>query len=165
MKEAKGNGAGVLLVLLICLAAFLGGFDLAKSRYKEPEQRVDTLIVEKWDTLRVEKPTEIVRYVLRYDTIKTNDTIKIAILSDSTALIPIERAIYKDSTQNAKYEAFLSGFRPKLDSIYIECLQTEKIITIEKRQRRLGLGVQAGYGVAKDGFSPYFGVGVQYRIW
>ena len=165
MKEGKGNGAGLLLVLLLCLTAFLGGFDLAKSRYKEPEQRVDTLIVEKWDTIRVEKPTEVVRYVLRYDTIKANDTIRIAILSDSTALIPIERAIYKDSTQNAKYEAYLSGFRPLLDSIRIECLQTEKIVTIEKRQRRLGLGIQAGYGVAKDGLSPYFGVGVQYRIW
>lgn len=161
----KGNGASVILVVLLCLAAFLGGYDVAKHHFREPAERVDTLIVERWDTIRVEKPTEIVRYVQRFDTIRLNDTIVKLILSDSTAIIPIECAIYKDSTQNAKYEAYLSGFRPILDSIHIECLESEKIITIEKPQKRFGVGIQAGVGATKDGFSPYIGIGVQYRLW
>lgn len=165
MIVTKGSGATVILVVLLCLAAFLGGYDVAKHHFVNTNGKVDTLIVNHWDTICIDKPTEIVRYVTRFDTIRANDTIVKLILSDSTAIIPIECAIYQDSTKNAKYEAFLSGFRPILDSIHIECLQSEKIITIEKPQKRFGVGIQAGVGVAKDGFSPYIGVGVQYRLW
>lgn len=161
----KGNGASVILVVLLCLAAFLGGYDVAKHHFREPEQRIDTLIVNHWDTISIDKPTEIVRYITRFDTIRLNDTIVKLILSDSTALLPIECAIYQDSTEKAKYTAFLSGFRPVLDSIHIETFATDRIITIEKPQKRFGVGIQTGVGVAKDGFSPYIGVGVQYRLW
>jgi hypothetical protein len=139
---------------------------MAKNHFREPAEKVtDTLIVVRTDTISIEKPTEIVRYVQRFDTIRLNDTIVKLILSDSTALLPIECAIYRDSTEKAKYTAFLSGFRPVLDSIHIETFATDRIITIEKPQKRLGIGVQAGVGVAKSGFSPYIGVGVQYRLW
>lgn len=155
-----------LLVGIGLALAFFGGWQMAKNHFREPaEQVTDTLIVVRTDTICIEKPTEIVRYVQRFDTIRLNDTIVKLILSDSTALLPIECAIYQDSTEKAKYTAFLSGFRPVLDSIHIETFATDRIITIEKPQKRLGIGLQAGVGVAKDGFSPYIGVGVQYRLW
>lgn len=161
----KGNGASVLLVVLLCLAAFLGGWDMAKNHFRDDTQKVDTIIVEYWDTLTIEKPTEIVRYITRFDTIRKTDTTQKVIFSDSTAIIPIESVIYKDSTLNAKYEAFLSGFHAQLDSIRIECLQTEKKITNEIPARRFGVGIQAGFGAGKDGFTPYVGIGLNYRIW
>lgn len=155
-----------------CIAVVAGliiycfGWHCGRSENTEPTITTDTIILEKWDTLTIEKPTEIVRYITRFDTITKSDTIKIAILNDSTAIIPIECAIYRDSTENAKYAAFLSGFRPQLDSIQIECLQTEKIITNEIRipPRRFGVGIQAGIGYSGK-FAPYVGIGVQYRLW
>ena len=155
-----------LIVAIGLAVAFFGGWQMAKNHFEDNHEKVtDTLIVVRTDTIRIEKPTEIVRYVQRFDTIRLNDTIVKLILSDSTALLPIECAIYQDSTEKAKYTAFLSGFRPVLDSIHIETFATDRIITIEKPQKRLGIGVQAGVGVAKGGFSPYIGVGVQYRLW
>ena len=123
-------------------------------------------------TFFVEKPTEIVRYITRTDTIfETDTTIKIifdTISGASAAIIPIESVIYQDSTQNAKYTAYLSGFRATLDSIQINCLQTETIITKIEREkaRKIGIGVQLGVGLSPQGIAaPYLGVGVQYRIW
>lgn len=31
--------------------------------------------------------------------------------------------------------------------------------------RRLDIGVTAGYGIGRSGLSPYIGVGVYYKIW
>ena len=164
MRE-KPNTGSLLMALIIAVLAFISGYCLKVREIQQEIIRHDTVIVEYWDTTIIEKPTEIVRYVTRFDTIRKTDTTQKVIFSDSTAIIPIECAIYRDSTPNAKYAAFLSGFRPVLDSIHIECLQTEKIITntIEK-QRRIGFGIQAGIGYSGK-ITPYIGVGVQYRLW
>lgn len=34
-----------------------------------------------------------------------------------------------------------------------------------KKPRRWGLGITAGYGFGKDGFSPAVVAGISYRIW
>ena len=161
----------LLLTAMLLLAAFCGGYEMAKNHFRDSTQKVDTVIVEHWDTLTIDRPTEVVRYVHHFDTIHATDTaIKIivdTISGASTAIIPIERVIYRDSTENAKYEAFLSGYRARLDSITINCKQTETIITrteIEKA-RRLGVGVQVGVGASLQGLTPYVGIGVQYRLW
>ena len=100
----------------------------------------------------------------------TDTTIKIVIdtiSGDSTAIIPIERAIYQDSTEKAKYTAFLSGFRANLDSICIECMNTETIISQKRTEkaRKIGIGVQAGIGLTPKGVAPYVGIGINYRLW
>lgn len=156
----------MLIVLTIGLA---GGYKMAKNHFRENTKVVtDTLIVERWDTLIVEKPTEIVRYVQRYDTIRLTDEPRIVITIDSTAIIPIEQAVYSDSTENAQYTAYISGFRAALDSININCKNIETVITniIEIKPRRFGVGLQLGVGVSPQGVAaPYFGVGVHYRLW
>jgi len=169
MNNEKKDNRLLLLAIIIGVVAFLGGFRCGKTG-KTDGQRADTVVVTKVDTMIFERPTEVVRYVTRHDTIFSTDTaIKIifdSVSGGSAAIIPIESAIYKDSTENAKYEAFLSGYRATLDSIRIECLQTETTIRIKEPPRRLGLGVQLGLGVSAQGVAaPYFGVGVQYRIW
>ncbi len=155
--------------LILLLLAFCGGFGTAKHHFRDVTQMVDTLVVERWDTITISQPTEVVRYVMRYDTIR-DSSITIIVDTNSatpTAIIPIERTIYRDSTENAKYEAFLSGYRAKLDSIYIECLNKETTITITEREKasRWGIGIQAGVGVSAQGIAaPYVGVGIQYRL-
>ena len=161
-----------LFVLIIALAAFVGGWKLRECEAPGNLIRTDTLVIERWDTIRIEKPTEKTRYVYRTDTITLSDT-TIQIIVDTAngsqaAIIPIERIIYRDSVRNAKYEAYLSGYRAALDSISINCLETERIITKIEREkaRRLGVGIQLGVGVSAQGLAaPYAGVGIHYRLW
>ena len=156
-------GAVVMLAIIIC-------FVKACHKTTEPTEliRTDTLIVERWDTVKIVEPHEVVRYVQRYDTIRLTDEPMIVINIDSTAIIPIEQAVYSDSTENAQYTAYVSGFRAELDSIQINCKNTETIITntIEIKPRRFGVGLQLGVGVSPQGVAaPYVGVGVHYRLW
>ena len=160
----------LLTAALLLLLGFCGGYDVAKNHFGDTHElvRTDTLIGERWDTVTIEKPTEVVRYVQRYDTIRLTDEPRIVITLDSTAIIPIEQAVYQDSTENAQYTAYVSGFRAALDSININCRNTETIITntIETKPRRFGIGLQLGIGVSAQGVAaPYLGVGVQYKLW
>lgn len=155
--------------LFLALCAFVFGYRLSKSSEPTEIVRTDTVVVKRWDTVTIEKPTEIVRYVVRHDTIRTSD---IVIITDSTtnepqAIIPIEQAVYQDSTENARYTAYISGFQAALDSINIFCKNTETVITNTERVKnsRFGVGVQFGVGVSPQGLAvPYLGVGVQYRL-
>lgn len=167
MEKDKFSGSELIVAIGFAFMFFWFGQEWAKGHFK-PEIVTDTVVVERRDTIEIEKPTEIVRYIDRFDTIRLTDEPLIVVKIDSTAIIPIECAIYQDSTQNAKYEAYLSGFRPQLDSIRIECLQTETTITKIEREkaRKIGVGVQLGVGLSPNGIAaPYVGIGLQYRIW
>lgn len=165
MGKDKFSGSELIVAIGFAFMFFWFGQSWAKGHFK-PEIVTDTIVVERWDTIEIEKPTEKIRYIQRFDTIRLTDEPLIVVKIDSTAIIPIECAIYHDSTQNAKYEAFLSGFRPQLDSIRIECSNTETIITETKTVpgSRWGVGIQAGIGYSGK-FSPYIGIGLQYRLW
>ncbi len=75
-----------------------------------------------------------------------------------------ELAYYEDSL----YRAWVSGYRPRLDSIEIypktvtHTITNDIYLTIKvKDKRRWGLGLQAGYGYP-GGF--YVGAGVSYNL-
>lgn len=167
-ENAKHFDCSLLVVAAIAFLFFWFGHTWATKHQPTETIKTDTLVVVRWDTVTIEKPTEIMRYVYRNDTtvvhiIDTNGNLKPA-----DAVIPIESVIYKDSTENAKYTAYLSGFRAALDSIEINCRNTETIITKIEREkaRRLGVGVQLGVGLSPQGIAaPYVGIGLQYRLW
>lgn len=176
MSADKEDTRLLLLVgLAIALFAYLGGYKMAKNHFRENTKVVtDTLIVERWDTTFIDRVTEVVRYVVRYDTLRTSEIVNVtdsALLKKLDSLnltIPIEQAVYSDSTENAQYTAYISGFRAALDSININCRNTETVITntIEIKPRRFGVGLQLGVGVSPQGVAaPYLGVGVYYRLW
>ena len=137
----------------IAFLFFWFGHTWQKKQYPDGQTTADTVVLTRIDTFFVEKPTEIVRYVTRTDTIfETDTTIKIitdTISGASAAIIPIESVIYQDS-------------------ININCLQTETIITKIEREkaRKIGFGVQLGVGLSPQGIAaPYVGIGLQYRLW
>lgn len=168
MEKGRISTIELFVAVGIAFLFFWFGQSWAKKQYPGGQTTADTVVLMHIDTFFVEKPTEIVRYVYRYDTtvvhiIDTNGNLK-----PSDAVIPIESVIYQDSTQNAKYTAYLSGFRASLDSIQINCLQTETIITKIEREkaRKIGVGFQLGVGLSPNGIAaPYVGIGLQYRIW
>lgn len=120
------------------------------------------------DTIPYLQPIPIDSMVLRYTTVKlpVKDTVYIreadTIKIDSIAVeIPITQKTYRDST----YQAWVSGYNPQLDSIYV----FPKTITFTNRIRdapkRWGLGIQVG--VEYDGnykIQPYIGLGISYNI-
>ena len=80
-------------------------------------------------------------------------------------VIPITQKKYEDST----YTAYVSGYKPNLDSITIRSRVTTHTITetkIKKAYRKINIGIIAGYSYnAKlNKFGPTIGVGVCYNI-
>ena len=74
-----------------------------------------------------------------------------------------QEVTYKDST----YMAVVGGIEPYLKSIEIypkTIYVNNNTTTTIKVRSRFGLGVQAGYGLSRNGLQPYVGVGVQYNL-
>ena len=74
-----------------------------------------------------------------------------------------QEVTYKDST----YTAVVGGIEPYLKSIEIypkTIYVNNNTTTTIKVRSRFGLGVQAGYGLSRNGLQPYVGVGVQYNL-
>ena len=126
--------------------------------------KVDTLFV--YDTIFVEKP--VIKKVEIIDTLLLTVPITDTLMLHDTVLVhlPIEQRQYSDP----RYTAWVSGYRPQLDSIHIyQQTQyiTKEIKTVTK-PKRWGIGLQVGYGVSLlDGQlfpAPYIGVGLSYSI-
>ncbi len=126
--------------------------------------KVDTLYLH--DTIRIDRPTPIIIrnidtiLVQAKDTIRIKDTIYIK--------LPREQKTYQDEN----YKAWISGYRPVLDSIHI-FNNTQQIIsstTIHAKQKRnrWGIGIQTGYGLIlhQNTINPtqYIGIGVSYNL-
>lgn len=170
----------IIGLLALVALGWLGGsyfpFGFAKGHGNEPQR--DTLYVH--DTMRIYKPKEIEVVPSGYDLVPIGytDSVgrQIRALEDSLERkpkivykdsllyieIPMEQKHYADST----YDAWVSGYRPSLDSlnIYKRTMVIVETKTIEAPAKRWGLGVSAGYGVSKDGLSPYIGLGISYSI-
>lgn len=80
---------------------------------------------------------------------------------DSAAVvIPITQKVYEDST----YKAWVSGYEPQLDSIFV--YQKTQVINhyIREKPKHWGIGLQIGYGSNGKALQPYIGIGVNYNI-
>lgn len=148
-------------------------------------ERIDTIVVR--DTLRVIEPVEVEteRLVTRWRvkaalhsplqaTDEPDGSTGAPLLSaaptgtslpsdDSVEVeLPITQKVYGDST----YRAWVSGYRPSLDSIEVY----RKTVTIERtlvqKPKRWSIGVTGGYGYGLLHGRPdvFVGVGVSYRL-
>ena len=79
--------------------------------------------------------------------------------------LPVEQKRYDDSL----YTAWVSGYRPNLDSITLRLPTITETITntIVKPAPRLSVGVQvgAGVGVIRHQSDIFVGLGAQWRLW
>ena len=138
------------------------------TNWRTPIERIerDTLVVH--HTLVFEKPVVRDCTVVRHDTVRlvaVREPIEqIDTFLDSVAVeIPIVQKKYEDSM----YTAWVSGYNPSLDSLYIYPPTYYITETVYKKQRRWGAGVMAGVGFGARSLKvePYIGVGIYYRIW
>ncbi|MBW9277406.1 DUF6808 domain-containing protein [Bacteroides fragilis] len=147
-------------IIIIVLILFIV-FRPARVEHVSGEVVRDTVTVI--DTVRdtVPKPyrVEVVRMDTFYLPIFVGDSLEV----DSVPVVlPIEKKEYKTN----EYRAVISGFHPNLD--FIETYIKSQIVTvtsINRRRKRFGLGVQAGYGFSGNKASPYIGVGVSCNLW
>lgn len=153
-----------IIVILLAIIVLLGAFISIKIRPKTIIER-DTITIVKIDTIRIPKPIYIKEKVIDTlfvpikDTIRVNDTLYIQ--------LPKTQKYY---SKDSLYQAWVSGYKPTLDSINIFQKVIEKTIinTITKKPRKIGIGVSAGYGITfgeQTKLSPFIGVGLYYRIW
>lgn len=151
------NQNDILCILLgICFGLLIGRKTSGKTEINEII-RQDTITIVKIDTICVPEPLPMLVELL--------DTVYINIGEDKEPeLLVKERKTYQDST----YKAVISGYSPSLD--YIETYNTAKTeyvyITekIKQNPKKLGIGVQAGYGIGRNGLQPYIGIGVSYNL-
>ena len=155
---------GILLLFNIVNAV---GYFVNEHRNAHPGEmkvKVDTLFV--YDTIFVEKP--VIKKVEIIDTLLLPVSITDTLMLHDTVLIhlPIEQRQYSDP----RYTAWVSGYRPKLDSIHIfqQTQYITKEVKVATKPKRWGIGLQAGYGVSlhngKVFPAPYIGVGLSYSI-
>lgn len=148
----------VLLVVALCAGCFFAGRYSAK---KTPGvSRVDTII----DTVNLPVPypdhvIDIGEVEIPYPVFIREEQDSVVRLIHDTIYIPIpmQRKVY----QTEDYRAVVSGFRPSLDSMTIY----RKKEIVYNRDRNFGIGVVGGYGIGRNGLSPYVGIGLYYRIW
>lgn len=156
------------MIVIPAVLSFRTGFRRGKTE-AERAFKPDTLIIDHWDTLEVPVPVPVA--VKEVDTmwypvpvpVETPDT---SVIPDHV-VIPREQAHYKDST----YEAWVSGYKPALDSIKV--YRQYHTIIIEsvkevKKNPHWTIGIQAGYGASVAGnqvnLTPYVGVGISYNL-
>lgn len=76
--------------------------------------------------------------------------------------VPIERVEYSGDG----YKAYLSGYKPMLDSlVFARAVTVSPVVRRQSRERRFSIGIQAGYGFTPAGLQPYVGVGVSFRLY
>lgn len=161
--EQKNTGTRWRVVLLLFVLTIIVFAFFTGKRYAESNQHVltDTIIVVKIDTIKIDKPVYITEKAIDTLFLVINDTIRINDTLYHT--LPITQRMYeKDSI----YKAWVSGYRPQLDSLLVFPKTITKTVTntINQNSSKFGIGVTAGYGVSKTGFSPFVGIGVYYSI-
>ena len=158
---------GALTYIVIALALISGfsiGFFIGKPGAGVPgipEAKPDTLWIH--DTLRIIQP--------KPQPLRIYDTVWLAV--HDTTVIHRHDTIYAPAPRRTDYyngpgyEAWVTGYRASLDSIYIEqktaIIEVPKYQTVTKRTH-WGIGVQAGATyLPGTGFTPYVGIGISYN--
>ena len=157
------NYLGVLIIgIIIGIVCSL----MVRSKLTTPIHRVisDTTTVIKYDTTRIAEPDSDVEIPL---TIKVYpiaqvptllaivDTMKIPYIVNGELIIPISQKYYR----SPQYQAWVSGYDPKLDSIIVNSITYNHAITQTiNYQTRWELSLEARLLAAQNLFVPSVGI-------
>lgn len=153
-----------LAILASLAVGMLAGWLIRGNRPPDKEiiTHTDTLTVR--DTIVEKYPLYVTHTVVDTMLVAVRDTVMVR----DTAYVVVERE--QRHYQGDDYDAWVSGWRPALDSIrvYPETRYiTSEYISVTSR-KRWGIGIQAGYGVSLPGgktqIAPYIGVGISYNF-
>ena len=159
MKHGTYILIGVGLAVAVLLGFLVGQRCPRNGGGETPTPKVDTLVIR--DTIMSYKPIYVDRVKLDSVLVPVVNSVKI----HDTTFVYLERE--KITWRDSLCEVYASGIMTSVDSV--RHFQEDKYITIEKQipvkvKTHWGLGVNAGYGVGKGGFTPYIGVGISYNL-
>ena len=151
--------------LLVSIITLLACFLFAKGcgSEKEPPQehivvRTDTMYVR--DTVTVYKPSKVTRTIKDTMRLIVRET-QIDTMHDTVFVyLPQESIVWQDD----RCIVYAHGINPQVDSVTHFNSGAVVTRTVTGRPKRWGIGVSAGYGMSKDGLSPYIGLGISYNI-
>lgn len=146
--------AAAVTALLISGAYLVGRFWLHEGSQNEPKPQRDTIYLR--DTITVAKPVYLTRREI--------DTVYVPVLipgERDTVVVPLVRE--QVEWQDSLATVWASGVAVEVDSVrhYTQQLIITERVPVPER-KAWGLGVTAGYGVSKQGLSPFIGVGVSW---
>ena len=148
----------IILILILCFLCFLTGRHTKKAEVGFI-CKTDTFI--RVDTIRDSIPYPVYETVIQ--TVPELFPVYITLGGDTIrepVYIPVP--ITQKEYRTEDYRLSIPGYKPNLD--YIEIYRkTEQITKVV--DRRFGIGITAGYGIGRNGLSPYVGIGGFYRIW
>lgn len=140
----------VVFLLVACVVVWFRPHEPLPAEIRT-ETKIKTVVIV--DTLLISPPMAPLLTIRLMDTMHIGDTV-----------VHREQAYYEDSL----YRAWVSGYRPRLDSLQIfprtvyQTITNDIYHTIKVRdKRRWGIGLQAGYGYPSG---AYVGVGVSYNL-
>lgn len=158
-------------ILIISVIAFVIGAaaGMLLSRHC-PVFRPQSELVVQTDTLTI-RDTIVENRPVFVESIRT-DTLLIAIRDTVKVLDTMYVVISREQKHyiGDDYEAWVSGYRPVLDSIYVfpETRYITEEISPTAEPKRWGIGVQVGYGMSlpqgKPEIAPYIGIGISYNL-
>lgn len=140
----------IAVILSFLLGLFIGSVSHRPDTYTQAPD-----IILRHDTVRITEPVAI--------SVKTVDTVYLTLPAQADTVrvpIPIEQKEYS----TPEYSAWVSGYRPALDSLRLNLPVIERTRYRPSPQQRVSVGIQAGYGITQRGLQPYIGVGVAYRL-
>lgn len=148
LRECVYNTISAILGCLLGLAC---GYNIHKQMYDnaEVEMKHDTLTILRIDTIR--------EHSVRYIEKRIIDSVYVD--SSKSVIVPIEQQHY--AKPNA-YDAWVSGYRPSLDSIFVYPKTEERYIsnTVTKTTRKYlyGLYLSVGFKAFGSDIKPSIGV-------
>ena len=152
----------VIIILIIAFNIALNRIKVLKSN--EGKVIRDTTIVVKLDTIKIIKPIYVSQKVVDTLLVPITDTLR----QNDTLYVPVpktQRYYAKDSL----YRAWVSGYRPTLDSIQVFPKTVYKTITntVYRKPNKWGIGISAGYGLNLSNPikpAPFIGVSLNYNF-
>jgi hypothetical protein len=146
----------IIATVLLLILSMIGGYKSGISHGSRISVH-DTIRQMSVETVRIDKPVYLKSRLLEYRKSVGYSNDSGTRLKD-TVYLPYVQKEYASE----RYKAYVSGYDSRLDSIEIY----PQTITIRTgmKPRRLGIGIIGGYGIGKNGFSPYIGLGIYYRI-
>lgn len=142
------------IMIAVLLAALI--FSLIKRKEVTVEKLTsDTVTIVKYDTIKEIKPIEIKEKVI--------DTIYVAVGTDSVMQLPITQKYYSSD----EYQAWVSGYKPSLDSIYtFNKVITKTITNTETRNVYLtstDVFLDVGCNYIGNQFAPFLGASLKLK--
>ena len=158
MSRAAGYILAVLATAAICILLTRRCEGIKEPPRERIVSRVDTLYVR--DTLTVYKPSKVTRTVKDTVRVIVEET-QIDTMHDTVFVyLPQESIVWQDD----RCIVYAHGINPQVDSVTHFNSSAVVTRTVTGRPKRWGIGVSAGYGMSKDGLSPYIGLGISYNI-